>query len=82
MKANQIIGINVRWRSPNESEFNKDAQHIYVDIFTSFAEPLRSLSCLVYSFHWLSFVVETILPLNERVKLVDSFFPIDIIHVV
>ena len=55
MKANQIIGINVRWRSPNESEFNKDAQHIYVDIFTSFAERLRSLSCLVYSLSMLFF---------------------------
>lgn len=49
MKANQIIGINVRRRSPNESEFDKDAQHVYVDIFTSFTERLRSLSCLVYS---------------------------------
>lgn len=45
MKASPIAGINERWHSPNESEFGKDAQHVYVNRFASFTKRLRSLSC-------------------------------------
>ena len=45
------VGINERRRSPNKSEFRKDAQQVKVDKFVSFAERLRSLSCLVDWFH-------------------------------
>ena len=51
MKANLIVRINERWRSPNENEFSKDTQHVDVQRFVSFAERLRSSCCLVDSFH-------------------------------
>jgi len=54
-EANLIVGINERWRSTNASELGKDTQHIDDDRFVSFAERLRSLSCLACShpFHLL-----------------------------
>ena len=51
-ETNPIAGINERWRSPNESEFSRDTQHVDVERFVSFAERLRSLSCFVDLFYW------------------------------
>ena len=53
------VGINERRRSPNKSEFRKDAQQVKVDKFVSFAERLRSLSCLVDWFHSLSMLLSS-----------------------
>ena len=55
--------INERRRSPNENEFSKYTRHVDVGKFVSFAERLRSSSCLV-EFH--SLLNNNVLKLKSR----------------
>ena len=53
IKQIRLYGTNERRRSTNQNVFGKATQHVYVSRFVSFAERLRSLSCLVYALHSL-----------------------------
>ena len=47
-----VNNIAFKWKCRAEwSEFNKDTQYVMIGSFVSFAERLRSLSCLAHSLH-------------------------------